>query len=81
MIKNTELTKFSFFVTAHYESQKDWSTRLMIEQSFALKCPSVAHQLSGFKKIQQELSRPEVLERYVQYSNSNINSNITSSWI
>lgn len=48
---------------AHYESERDWDTRLMIEQSFALKCPSVAHQLSGFKKIQQELSRPEVLQK------------------
>lgn len=53
------------YAPPHYESQKDWATRLMIEQSFALKCPSVAHQLSGFKKIQQELSRPEVLERFV----------------
>ncbi|OQV21846.1 Glutathione synthetase [Hypsibius exemplaris] len=43
----------------------DWETRLLIEKSTAIKCPSVAHQLSGFKKIQQVLSRPEILLRYI----------------
>ncbi|XP_055327411.1 glutathione synthetase-like [Paramacrobiotus metropolitanus] len=40
-------------------------TRLLVEKTVAIKCPSVAHQLSGFKKIQQELSKPEVLARFV----------------
>jgi len=28
-------------------------------------CPSVAYQLSGAKKVQQDLARPEVLERFL----------------
>lgn len=37
----------------------------MIEQSFAIKCPTVAYQLVGSKKVQQVLSVPGRLERYV----------------
>ncbi|OQV20677.1 Glutathione synthetase [Hypsibius exemplaris] len=53
------------YAPPHYASDKDWETRLLIEKSSAIKCPSVAHQLSGFKKIQQELSRPEVLVKFI----------------
>ena len=43
---------------------KEWNARLLIEQSSAVKCPSIAYQLAGTKKIQQELAKPGVLERY-----------------
>ncbi|KAG9297131.1 hypothetical protein G9A89_019412 [Geosiphon pyriformis] len=32
---------------------------------FAIKCPSVAYQLVGAKKVQQVLANPGVLERYI----------------
>ncbi|XP_029635864.1 glutathione synthetase [Octopus sinensis] len=48
-----------------YKSQQDWETRKMIELSFAIKCPSINYHLAGTKKIQQELSRPGVLEKFI----------------
>lgn len=59
---NDRLLSFS----AQYKNQTAWDMRLLMEQSNAIKCPSVAHQLAGFKKIQQVLSRPEVLQMYVR---------------
>lgn len=35
----------------------------MLERSCAVKCPDIATQLAGTKKVQQELSREGVLER------------------
>jgi len=35
----------------------------MMEQSSAVKCPSISYHLVGTKKIQQELAKPSVLER------------------
>lgn len=37
----------------------------MIERSKAIKCPTVAYQLAGCKRIQQELFRPGVVEKYL----------------
>lgn len=37
----------------------------MLEKSRAVKCPDIATQLAGTKKVQQELSRPGVLERFL----------------
>uniref|UniRef100_A0A0L8HVV2 Glutathione synthetase n=1 Tax=Octopus bimaculoides TaxID=37653 RepID=A0A0L8HVV2_OCTBM len=45
--------------------KEDWDTRKMIELSFAIKCPSINYHLAGTKKIQQELSRPGVLEKFI----------------
>ena len=36
-----------------------------MELSCAIKCPSVHHQLVGAKKIQQELSRPGAVEKFI----------------
>lgn len=48
-----------------YSSEKDWSTRLLLERSRAASCPSAAYQLVGTKKVQQVLAAPGVLERFV----------------
>lgn len=37
----------------------------MIERSLSIKCPTVAYQLVGVKKVQQVLSIPGRLERYM----------------
>lgn len=39
--------------------------REMVESSKAVLCPSVAYQLAGAKKVQQDLARPSVLERFL----------------
>ncbi|XP_046842851.1 glutathione synthetase-like [Xenia sp. Carnegie-2017] len=48
-----------------YHSETEWSARLKIERSYAIKCPTIAYQLIGLKKIQQVLAEPKVLERFL----------------
>ena len=48
-----------------YTCEADWDARLMLERSRAIKAPSVAYQLVGAKKVQQELTRPGAVERYL----------------
>uniref|UniRef100_A0A9L0JIW7 Glutathione synthetase n=1 Tax=Equus asinus TaxID=9793 RepID=A0A9L0JIW7_EQUAS len=43
-------------------SQQNWEARLLLERSCAVKCPDIATQLAGTKKVQQELSRVGMLE-------------------
>ncbi|KFV83167.1 Glutathione synthetase, partial [Struthio camelus australis] len=50
------------YVPKNYDSQ-NWEARLLLERSKAVKCPDIATQLAGTKKVQQELSRPGTLER------------------
>ncbi|GLJ05499.1 hypothetical protein SUGI_0019100 [Cryptomeria japonica] len=39
---------------------------LMLEMSSAIKCPSISYHLAGSKKkVQQELAKPNVLERFI----------------
>jgi glutathione synthetase len=42
-----------------------WEAREVIERSKAIKCPSLAMQLAGAKKVQQVLSEPGVLEDFL----------------
>ncbi|ORZ19344.1 glutathione synthase [Absidia repens] len=48
-----------------YHGDKEWEARLTIERSLSIKCPTVAYQLVGAKKVQQVLSVPGRLEHYV----------------
>ncbi|KAK4802457.1 hypothetical protein SAY86_000660 [Trapa natans] len=48
-----------------YPSESEWRARLLMEQSLAIKCPSISYHLTGTKKIQQELSKAGVLERFL----------------
>lgn len=41
-----------------YRGPQDWGARLHIEQSRAIKCPSILTHLAGCKKIQQVLATP-----------------------
>ncbi|EMS50876.1 Glutathione synthetase, chloroplastic [Triticum urartu] len=50
---------------ADYPSEAEWRARLLIERSSSIKCPSIAHHLVGTKKIQQELAKEKVLERFL----------------
>ncbi|XP_074868179.1 glutathione synthetase [Carettochelys insculpta] len=49
------------YMPANY-NQQNWEARLLIERSKAVKCPDIATQLAGTKKVQQELSQPGALE-------------------
>ncbi|XP_014255931.1 glutathione synthetase-like isoform X2 [Cimex lectularius] len=48
-----------------YRDEGDWETRLLIERSSAIKCPSVQYQLAGTKKVQQVLATPGTVERFI----------------
>ncbi|KAK7505444.1 hypothetical protein BaRGS_00003189, partial [Batillaria attramentaria] len=48
-----------------YPSDREWSARLLLERSKAIKCPTVRSQLSGCKKIQQVLARSGAVEKYI----------------
>ncbi|OXB58249.1 hypothetical protein ASZ78_011574 [Callipepla squamata] len=50
------------YVPSNYD-QQNWEARLLLERSRAVKCPDIATQLAGTKKVQQELSRPGTLEQ------------------
>ncbi|CAH1722053.1 unnamed protein product [Chironomus riparius] len=49
----------------HYHSQNEWSSRLMIERSSAIKCPSIHYHLAGTKKVQQALAKKGILKRFL----------------
>jgi len=43
----------------------EWAARLLVERASAVKCPNVAYQLAGTKKVQQALAAPGMLERFL----------------
>ena len=49
-----------------YPSEKEWSARIRVEKSTAIKCPTVGYQLAGTKKIQQVLCELNVLETFLE---------------
>ena len=53
-----------------YTSEERWNIRLIIEQSKAIKCPSIQYQLAGTKKVQQKLAEPGVLEKFIHDTKS-----------
>ncbi|XP_077982662.1 glutathione synthetase-like [Glandiceps talaboti] len=55
------------YMPHQYTSDKEWETRLMLEKSLAIKCPSIVYHLAGTKKVQQELSQPGAVERFQDY--------------
>ncbi|XP_027352819.1 glutathione synthetase, chloroplastic-like [Abrus precatorius] len=54
------------YTPVDYPSESEWRARLMMERSSAIKCPSISYHLVGTKKIQQELAKPGVLERFFE---------------
>lgn len=50
----------------HYPSDKEWEARLRVEQSLAIKCPSIQYHLAGTKKVQQALSTAPALKRFIE---------------
>jgi len=54
------------YAPTDYPSEAEWAARAMIENSNAAKCPTVAYQLAGCKKVQQDLARPGMLERFME---------------
>lgn len=55
----------SAYTPTDYTGSTEWGTRLLLERSRAIKCPSMALQLAGAKKVQQVLTEPGVLEDFL----------------
>ena len=53
------------YVPRDYASPADYATRALLESSRAVQCPSLALQLAGAKKVQEVLTRPGILERFL----------------
>ena len=53
------------YAPTDYPSEAEWNARLIVEESFSVKCPNVAYHLAGAKKVQQVLAQPNMLERQV----------------
>lgn len=48
-----------------YPTDKEWRARELLEESRAIKCPNIAYHLAGAKRIQQQLSSPDVLAAFL----------------
>ncbi|PFH54004.1 hypothetical protein AMATHDRAFT_78746 [Amanita thiersii Skay4041] len=55
----------SGYVPSEYTTPTHYLTRFLLERSRAIKCPSIALQLAGSKKIQEVLTQPTILERFL----------------
>nr|GEW92964.1 glutathione synthetase, chloroplastic-like [Tanacetum cinerariifolium] len=42
-----------------------WKARLLMEESSAIKFPSISYHLTGTKKVQHELAKPNVIEWFL----------------
>eukprot|EP00927_Polykrikos_kofoidii_P073666 TRINITY_DN69687_c0_g1_i1.p1 TRINITY_DN69687_c0_g1~~TRINITY_DN69687_c0_g1_i1.p1 ORF type:complete len:537 (+),score=70.84 TRINITY_DN69687_c0_g1_i1:44-1612(+) len=60
----------SGYAPTDYPTEMEWAARTMLEHSLAVKCPSVAYQLVGTKKVQQALARPGAVERFMDAESS-----------
>uniref|UniRef100_A0A915E5F4 Glutathione synthetase n=1 Tax=Ditylenchus dipsaci TaxID=166011 RepID=A0A915E5F4_9BILA len=63
------------------QTEKEWETRLLIERSTAIKCPSIGLQLANTKKIQQVLSEPGIVEKFLDLENAqNVRKTFAKQW-
>ncbi|KAL6278684.1 hypothetical protein ACE6H2_022285 [Prunus campanulata] len=67
-----------FNITSHIFNE--WRARLLMEQSSAIKCPSISYHLAGTKKIQQELVKPNVLERFIDNNIAKLRKCFAGLW-
>ncbi|KAG7203774.1 hypothetical protein KM043_013796 [Ampulex compressa] len=66
-VKNEEVAVVYFrsgYQVEAYPTEHEWSVRLLIERSRAIKCPSIQYHLAGTKKIQQSLAQPGALNSF-----------------
>lgn len=56
----------SGYAPTDFKTEEDWQGRRLLELSTACKCPDLGQQLAGAKKVQQDLTRPGQLERFIR---------------
>jgi len=55
----------SGYMPNEYPTPTHYTTRFLLERSKSIKCPTIALQLAGGKKVQEVLTQPGVLERFL----------------
>lgn len=68
LLDGQEVTVIYFragYEPGHYHGANEWSARLLMERSKAIKCPSIQYHLAGTKKVQQALAKPGILKRFI----------------
>lgn len=53
------------YAPTEYSTPDHYATRFLLEKSKAIKCPTIALQLAGGKKVQEVLTQPGFLERFL----------------
>ena len=53
------------YTPTDFPTPEHWETRILLQRSLAINCPSLPLQLAGGKKVQQVLSKPGVLEDFL----------------
>ena len=61
--------------------EKTWAARLLLEDTLAIKCPSVLTQLSGTKKVQQLLTKKEVISKFLSNSSDQELNEVLSTFV
>lgn len=56
------------YVPTDYPTPAHYDTRFLLERSRAIKCPTIPLQLAGGKKVQEVLTHPGVVERFMDGS-------------
>lgn len=51
------------YTPTDYPTEVEWSGRLLLEKSSAIKAPSIGIHIAGAKKVQQRLAEPGVVEQ------------------
>ena len=63
-----------------YPTPQHYSTRQLLESSVAIQCPSIPLQLAGGKKVQQVLTLPGEMERFIHNTSPDLRSTWMSMW-
>lgn len=69
------------YTPSDYLTPADWPTRFRLERSLAIKCPSLPLQLAGGKKVQEVLTHPGVLEKYLGDLGPEYVDAVRASWM
>ncbi|KAJ8041525.1 Glutathione synthetase [Holothuria leucospilota] len=68
LLEGEEVAVFYYrtgYLSSQFKTEFDWKAKLNAELSKAVVCPSIGWHLAGNKKVQQELTRPGVLEKFI----------------
>ncbi|KAH7909680.1 glutathione synthase [Hygrophoropsis aurantiaca] len=69
------------YVPTDLPTPTHYATRIALERSRAIKCPSIPLQLAGGKKVQEVLAKPGVLERFLGSESKDTLEDMRKTWM